>query len=411
MHESILTELAQNQSCVINDLLSRKNISAHWQVLFPVEYIGATAFTLIFLTGVPLNLYIIAVLVYKRLYSQPTFLLLINLALSDLLMCVTVCLYNIITRFVGQASFGRSDYERCQVCKIGSAFVLFGFSTAFITVFLSLDRLLFFSTPLRYEKFVTTKKIILALAVTWVLSVGLAIPPLLGHGDLVFAMVCGYIFAIDVHIRRSVIYISVTGMVLAVVSFILVFSNAWIAFLALRVINRKNKHVHPSTSTSISRTDSVGSIKKLHSVIWSKTVAKQQFRFFQTFGALVVINLIIFLPALVLGIMLVFTSEVPLEFVSFVQVSMISQSTLHPLVQVLFIPELKRLLMKPCGSNQCQACQEACGFTKCWKSFSECMNKCFMHDLWTKEVENQLRKGHPSPSTSSHYNIDQHTVL
>ncbi len=391
-----------NQSCVIDEFLSRENLSSHWED-FSGVYIVAAAFTVIFLTGVPLNLYIIAVLIHKKLYTQPTFLLLLNLTFADLFLCLIPLLFNIIAGFAGQTSFGSTDYIRCQFCKIGAAFVLLGIVSIFTVVLLSVDRLIFFRAPLRYERFVTLKKTVLALVVNWVLSIALTIPPFWGYGDFLFASICGYIFFTLPHLRRSLIYMFFFGPVMGAVAVTLTVTNVWILILAMKVLSLKKKlRVHPCPST-VSQMETAQRPKSLHK---SGAMARKQIRFFQIIGAIILVNTFTFIPAIILAVMVTFTIA-PVEIVVSVQISVMSLATLHPLVQVLFVPELRRLLTKPCKSKQCFTWLKESAPGKCWSSFCTGVESCCMSDLWTKELEKQLRKMPGSLSNlRSPYNTD-----
>lgn len=407
-NSDFISKYAQNQSCVINDDLSRVNVSRHWDVSFDEDYFRASTLMVIFLTGLPLNLYIIVILIYKKLYSQPTFLLLINLAFSDLFMCLTVCIYSIITRFAGQASFGHSDYIRCQVCKIGATFILLVYSTSFIIVLLSVDRLVFFTSPLRYSKYVTVTRVIVALVTIWTLSTAMTIPPLLGYGDIFFSLMCSHIFIAPPHISRSMVYIIVSGLVFGIIVLVLVFTNVWIICLALQVMNKRKKLgvLHPATSASTSKNMSASKKMKPRSldlVIWSRTTARQQFRFFQIFGTLLVVNIVIYIPALIISVMITITSRIPAEFVNFVLICLISQTTFHPLVQILLLPELRRLLLKPCRSKQFVNWKRKSSLGKYWRPCCMCMNKS-CNDVWTKELERQLLRRDSIEPTSNYQN-------
>ena len=112
----VFTQLNDSESCVSGQILDRDSLHSHWRDLHVSVYWGVAAYILILLIGVPLNLYIITVIAYKRLYSVPTYLLLLNLGITDLLMCPFIA-YQVITQLRGEISFGPTNYIRCQVCS------------------------------------------------------------------------------------------------------------------------------------------------------------------------------------------------------------------------------------------------------------------------------------------------------
>lgn len=385
-----LVLLADNQSCVIDNQLNRENLSAHWDLLFQRDYVSASIYSLIFLTGTLLNLYIIVVLISKKYYTQPTFLMLLNLNFSDLFMCLIIVLYIIITRFAGQSSFGPTDYIRCQICKIGIVFNFLGFTSSFIIALLAIDRLIFFRAPLRYEKYINTRRTMFALGIIWGASFVISIPPLVGYGDLIFFIVCGPIFATPQHIMRSIVYVALTGPLLVAVMVILIVTNTWILIIAARVVNKKKAtKVHPDSSTTSHLTESANKLRKrvnYQRAAWSKMTAKKQIRFFQVFVALLIVNTVLFVPVLALVVTVIFTSNISPIFLDFVQIFMLSQTTLRPLTQVLLTPELRRLLLKPCRPPKKSTLE------KYWKALGEFCAGCCTNDAWMKELESQLRK-------------------
>ncbi len=384
----VLSRLSVNGSC---ESQSREHLSSYWDdIAISRDYAGIFTLSVLFLTGVPLNLYIIVLLIYRKFYSQPTFLLLIHLTFSDLFTCLIPLLYSITARFAGQASFGSTDYIRCHVCKIGASFILLSLLSSLNIALLSVDRLIFFKEPIRYENFITTRRIILALVIIWVLSIGLTIPPLLGYGDLAFSFFCGYIFITPFHLRRGMVYAIVSGIVLVAVAIVLAVTNVWILILALKVINKKKKMcVNPEATPETSSNDPIDSqrsVKNLHKRIWSKAVAKKQFRFLQTFGALLLVNVVSLIPAVVIVVMIIFTSNIPVWFVVFVQVFIFSKASLHPLMQILYTTELRQPL-KCCKMKQHKRLQLM------WEYLSSCgFYNCCTKSLWQKELERQLRK-------------------
>ena len=77
--------------------------------------IVVAVFQLIFLVvGIPSNILVIAAILKNKLLSHPTHLLLLNLAVSDILVCVLVMPFNIVTALAGRFIIGSSDYVRCQ---------------------------------------------------------------------------------------------------------------------------------------------------------------------------------------------------------------------------------------------------------------------------------------------------------
>lgn len=101
------------------------------------------------LIGIPWNLVVIIVILKNRLFVQPAIVLLLNLAITDLFLCVLVMPLNIISAFSVEFIFGNSDYIRCQVCQTGLIFNILLLMSVYNVALLSLDRFLYVRIPLQ----------------------------------------------------------------------------------------------------------------------------------------------------------------------------------------------------------------------------------------------------------------------
>ena len=150
---SVLVDFFANASCDIEDRNNLTNENWDYSLLGTenVEYSRAGVQVALFLAGVVLNLYVFGRILWKGLYSEPTYMLLLNLCVADLVMCFVPILFNISTGFNGHYSFGNTDYIRCHVCKIAVVFAITFLVVTFTVVLLSIDRCLYFVRPLKYS--------------------------------------------------------------------------------------------------------------------------------------------------------------------------------------------------------------------------------------------------------------------
>lgn len=401
-----------NVSCVLDELPDRDTLSSHWTDLFRADYVASAALVLIFLAGVPLNCYILAQILHKRLYSNPTYLLLLNLGFVDLLTCLIPILFNIVLSFNGEISFGRSDYTRCQVCKIVTAYILLTLQSAYNLALISVERLIFFRSPLQYSSLVTSKRVLLALVVIWFISIVFTIPPLAGYGDLAFSVSCGYIFLTTPHLDRSLVYLFVCAAFQGIVVIVLVVTNIWIVVIAMKSTLRvKGIRVTPyesakSRNSRISPFQSAKSRNSQNSTILtshveqqvdlvqrrlSREVAKKQLRLCQVFGSIILVNIVTLIPAFVLIIVTVSVSFMQPTFAVFVQISVFSQVVLHPLVEISLALELRRVIVKWCRPFMPHL--NSLGKSTLGRAFSSCCSKvrnCCKSDTWTKALAEEL---------------------
>ena len=372
-----------NASCVLDDLDDREMLSPeYWDYELQggkIEaYIRTALQLLLFLTGVPLNLYVIGRILWKRLYSTPTYLLLLNLAFSDLLICLITIPFNVASGFTSHFSFGNTNYIRCQVCKIGILYIMLNLLTTFNVALISLDRFAYFYFPLKYHLKITGKRTALALLGIWGLSIALCIAPLLGYGDQGFSVSCGFIFVTPKHVERGIAQLVVTAIAYTVVVITIAITNLGIVRIACKQIKAT------TTMTVEMSTIGGGDTANAQEKEIRKKEAKKQFKLFRVFGGILLVNFATILPVLVLVTVLVFT-EIPTWYFLFVLVCIMSQVTLHPIVEAFFTPELRVAMPAPC-----KAC---CG--KVGGAFGACFEKlacCDIENTCTKALERGMQK-------------------
>ena len=204
------------------------------------------------------------------------------------------------------------------MCKVSAFFFLVISSSAFILALISIERLVFFLAPLRYDHYITIKRTVATLVVIWIISISLIIPPLVGYGDLIFSLSCGYIFLAPAHVERSLVFLPISLVILGGVAIVIIVTNLSIIFIAVRSAYKlKNMRVFPSVRVARKRSQNR---RKL-----SIAITRKQLRFCQVFGSILLANLFTSIPAVVLGILITITRVVSVHFVTFVYVSMLSQ--------------------------------------------------------------------------------------
>lgn len=184
-----------NFSCASRDTLS----IAHWSVSQPFPdfdpstvangYYIATTMLVFFLIGSPLNTVVIGIIIKKRLFTHPLLMLMLNLAISNLLACLLVMPFTIVSGMAGEYLFGRSDLVRCRVCKTGVMVTILPLISSCTVALMSVDRLIYLKKPLTYDLIVTPKIMMAAIIVVWILSTAISIPPVFGFGEVDFSHV------------------------------------------------------------------------------------------------------------------------------------------------------------------------------------------------------------------------------
>ena len=172
---------------------SSSNVSFVWLLEYDHEVLVGgqvlAAFLLLFLLiGMPLNLTVIAIILKKRLYRRPSFVLMFNLMLSDLVYIATGTAVQLSTAITGEFwSVLENDRAKCAACQFGGlssgAFLLISLLTV---TFMSFDRFLFLHKPLKYSQILTSVRVAVVLVVMWIVNIIVAVLPLVGFGHVVF---------------------------------------------------------------------------------------------------------------------------------------------------------------------------------------------------------------------------------
>ena len=305
----------------------------------------AAVMILFFLIAFTWNILIISSIIWKNLLKQPAHLLLLNLAITDLLVSICVMPINITSEIALEYIFGGSDRIRCSVCQTGIIFTLLSSVSLHNIALLSLDRFLFLYLPLRYKKVVTFKRTLVILVAVWVLCIALSIPPLFGFGEVRLSTSIGNCFISffgETHVTRNIYYILLVLLEALIPIGILIVTNVWLLCLVNSHMTRLFK-----MKKNLSRSEHKHQLQTVQRKILKKR-NKQQLQLFRVFGAIFLANLVTWLPAIGLAIAAVSVdfNLVPAEVIAFVYITYISHSVIHPLLETCFISELREMFTR-----------------------------------------------------------------
>lgn len=324
-----------NLSCSSENLSREFVTEALWVLEGEVRINGlVTAIVLIFivLAGLPFNGFIIGSIFKHKLYRQQSFIPLLNLAISNLLICLLVLPMNIVSGIAGSFPFGNSDFTRCVVCQLASIHTTLLFASIFSVTLISVDMFIFIKFALRYEHLVTVKRMSVALVAVWLVCIVIGILPMLRFGRLYFS---SYIANCTVAFSESKFYLLLLLAVLVPNIFVLFFTNIWI----LCILQKHLRKIYMLYKSDPGRGQLV---KKLNDSIKSKRKRKQ-LNIIRVFGAIFFVNIFTFLPVIVLFLAsaTVGLDEVPLGYTAFSYLLLVFQSVLHPLLESTIMSELK----------------------------------------------------------------------
>ncbi len=309
--------------------------------------IVGTIMILFFLIGVPWNILVLISIVKTRLYSQPSSILLLSLAITDLLVCLLIMPFNIITGIAGEFIFGNNDYVRCQVCQLGFLITFLVFLSLFTVTLISIDRLIYLLSPFKYKSIVTTKRVLLALSLVWLLCFVISILPLFRIGQIDFGLAVGTCVVSLVQpegtqVRSNFYYILGLLVEAVLVILVLIVVNIWIV-----VIVQKNIITVYKLRRSVFTHQPKKNAPKIN---------KTQLYLFRAFGAIVLTNLVTWFPLMGVAILsaVVEFDQVPTQFITFSYMVFISQSFLHPILESMFVKDIRILIF---NHFRCTCCR------------------------------------------------------
>ncbi len=338
--------------------LSRTDVNESAWTLLPVgsshlhSVRSIAAFQIIYLVvGIPWNMLVIGVILVNKMFAKPTHILLLNLAVSDLLVCVCVMPFNILSALAGEFFIGSSDYARCQVCYFYNiTIVVMLYASLFIVALMAVDRLVYIKFPLRYQDLVTVKKVWVTLTIVWLICILVGLPPVFGLGVIGFSNTvgsCSLLFSAETSVGPSFYYI----IVLVFVAFF-PFGTTLIANTWLLCVARKTLHTtftrRITTTMSLPETDAPAqqrtkSVQKIRS-----KYNLQQIRLAKVFGAIFVVNSITWIPIMFISFVsgAVGPDNVPPEAFSVVFLSFLSQPAIHPVLEAFLVGKVRSALVK-----------------------------------------------------------------
>ncbi len=140
------------------------------------------------IVGIPWNTAVIFVLLNKKYYKDPTYAILLNMVIADLVICALCLPFGIAFVLSLKFTVGNTDYSRCCACiTITITTIIFTDYSLFTLALLSIDRLIYIRWPLKYENIMTLKNVFIILVVSALVCTISAIPPAFGFGEIKFA--------------------------------------------------------------------------------------------------------------------------------------------------------------------------------------------------------------------------------
>ena len=308
--------------------------SEFWEAEDKTSAWVSSAFLLLFVVvGLPWNLLVIVTIVRQKLYTQPTILLLLILALNDALWCIVFMPFRLAVGIRGEFFFGGSDRVRCMNCGLGVLPTFFAYTSLFTILVMTLDRFLFIYRPLLYERVVTSGRMLLVMAALCIVAIVISILPLANFGQVTFCELFLFCYTLDFNNTSYFVFLVVMT---AIPTILVIFFNV----LLCCIVSKNIKAVYNVRSHDASGDFYSKMKKKRH---------QKQRHMIEVFGALLITYVLSwFLMVLVICITLSGT-PVPRAFALVAHIVYLSQVAVHPILQTVLIKEVRVPISRVCS--------------------------------------------------------------
>ena len=293
--------------------------------------VAASFLLLILVVGLPWNLLVAGIILKKKLYTQPTIILLLNLVLTDIFILALKTPFKVWVGFKGEYNYGNTDSIRCMICKVDVILVLFPLTALYTISYMSFDRFLFIYKPLKYENIITRFRILFVLGLTWIFTTLISILPIIGYGD---ALLDQHLLACVFDQSHNYLYVILTTALIPMVPTLA--CNIWL----LCIVQKNIKAIY-SVRRSSSSAASNQEEDKFYKMM-KKQHHQKELHLVWVFGALICCNLVTWLPIIIRVVIFGTRGEEFLgQYSSSTIVLFISQALLHPIVETALIKEVR----------------------------------------------------------------------
>ncbi|XP_068182693.1 melanopsin-A-like isoform X2 [Antennarius striatus] len=211
------------------------------------------------ITGMVGNFLVIYAFCRSRSLRTPANMFIINLAVTDLLMCVTQTPIFFTTSMHKRWIFGEKGCELYAFCG-----ALFGICSMITLTVIAVDRYFVITRPLTSIGVLSRKRALLILMAAWAYSLGWSLPPFFGWSayvpeGLLTSCTWDYMtFTPSVRAYTMLLFLFVFFLPLSIIIYCYVF-----IFRAIRTTNRAVGKVHGSVHSHSSTRDSVKNFQRL----------------------------------------------------------------------------------------------------------------------------------------------------
>ena len=315
-----------------------------------VGYVNGTFTLLFFLIGLPWNIMVIAIILKKKLYSQPSVMLMLNLAISSFLVCLLIMPITILFGLGGMTVFG-DDYD--NVCKSSFLNFLLALVSALTVALMSVDRVIYLKKPLKYKLIVTPCRTRVAIVLVWIISMpGTVTIAVEYHRDLIYYPYLATCIITAKHYQIFLLMVYTTTIIIQLIGF---FCVIYIA----------RSHLKKKLSRSLEFISSIRGRSQRED--GERSIALNNYRN-DMFHLAAIFGASFFLGLLPLVVFLIFAANAIITFATtsrdalptiifsaMAYIFFLSTSLTYPIVEVTMIRELRSAVFELCVT-MCKTC-------------------------------------------------------
>ena len=293
--------------------------------------VAASFLLLILVVGLPWNLLVVGAILKKKLYTQPTIILLLNLVLTDIFTLILHASSQVWVGFNGEYNYGGTDSIRCKVFQFGVPITVLPLTALYTVSYMSFDRFMLIYKPLKYDKIITCFRTLLVLGVTWVFHALISILPVISYGNAIFIQ---DLLACAFNHSHNYLYVILTTVLIPMVP-TLVCNILWLLCIVQKNI-RANYSVRRSPSSTASNQEEDRFYK-----VMKKQRHQKELHLVWVFVALVCCNLVTWLPIIIQALYFSLKMHFQPVFSTVAIVLFTSQALPHPFVETVLIKEVR----------------------------------------------------------------------
>ena len=181
---------------------------------------------------------LILTLCHIKTWMKPSIVFLTNMLLNNLIIVLLVMPFSIVTCATGEWIFGNTMDQKIAICKFTGYLISYNFNVATDSLaLLSFDRFFFIVKAYSYERYMSTKKALIIVAVSWLLAAALSSPPLFGFGEFELSHSFGFCIPTFGSNPALAVY---CFMIFTIPIFIVIVTTVWTYCHTRRYLNERN---------------------------------------------------------------------------------------------------------------------------------------------------------------------------